>query len=317
MEDTELIARVYPVAHGKKRALKAIEASPLHFAPQHPECEEEQEVHSGCCDRQPTEPPEDGDMLAYHGMPCIDIRFSNIPRSTHGIIFGRNPKSDVVIPFKSVSNHHFGLSFDDNRRLIVKDWGSLSGTEVTYDGEGRGKRRGFCWIVGGHSIPHNKKNIIVVIDDSIAFQVVPAHHDIRSQVYIERVDLFRQGAATAEDLFSNLDLPKRPDTRLPTGTHTPSKGEIHLTRNIGKGSFGVVTHFWNVSTGIEYALKEPNKNAVRRNVVDVNAWRKEARIMADLSHVCLPHNYPLARTNVPNSLISCNSSAPTTRHTPS
>lgn len=294
MEDTDLIARVYPIWHGKKRASKAIEASPLYVAPQHPEDEEEEQLQYGRRDRHPTEPPEESNLSAYHGMPCIELRFSDIPRSTHGRIFGRNPTSDVVLPeVKGLSYHHFGLTFDDNRRLIVKDWGSLAGTEVSYDGEGKGRRRGFCWIVGGDPIPQAKTSIIITIDDTIEFRVVAVHHDIKSQAYMDKVDRFRQGTATADDLFGDLDLPQHPDTELPTGAHTPGKGEIHLRKKIGSGSYGIVTHFWNVSNGNEYALKEPKEKAIRQRMVDADAWRKEARIMAHLSHVCLPHVYPM------------------------
>ncbi|KND93537.1 Serine/threonine-protein kinase RAD53 [Tolypocladium ophioglossoides CBS 100239] len=284
MEDADLIARVYPVLDIDRQALAAIKTSPLYVAPQrqHPKKQVQQ---YGRYDRQPTEPPEESDVLAWHDLPCIELRFSDIPRSTHGRIFGRNPMSDVVLPnIKSLSYHHFGLTFDDDRRLIVKDWGSLAGTEVTYDGEGEGKRRGFCWIVGGNRVPHNKKNITITIDNTVQFRIVAAHHDVASQAYIDKVDRFRQGTATAEDLFGNLDLPQRPDTELPTGAHTPSSRAIHLRMKLGEGSFGVVTHFWNVSNGAEYALKEQTQKAIRQKMVDANDWRKEARIMGDLSH---------------------------------
>ncbi|POR35146.1 Serine/threonine-protein kinase RAD53 [Tolypocladium paradoxum] len=285
MEDTDLIARVYPVGHGKKRALKAIEASPLYIAPQHPEDEEEEQVQHGRRDRHPTEPPEESNVSAHHDLPCIELRFSNIPRSTHGRIFGRDPNSDVVLPdVKGLSYHHFSLTFDDANRLIVRDWGSLFGTEVTYDEEGSGKRSNFRWIVGGDPNPQHKTSIIITIDNTIEFRIVAAYHDIQSQEYIDKVQWFRQGTATAEDLFRDLDLPQRPDTELPTGAHTPGSGEIYLKKTIGKGSFGVVTHFWNVSNADEHVLKEPTEKALRRRMVDVSAWRKEARIMGDLSH---------------------------------
>ncbi|EQL03079.1 hypothetical protein G6O67_007451 [Ophiocordyceps sinensis] len=186
MEDTDLIARVYPVLSDidiDSSALEAIQASPLYVAPP----------------PLPTE-PDHSDIWGLHYMPCIEFRFSNIPRSPHGIIFGRNPKSDVVIPSKSVSNYHFGLTFDDERHLIVKDLDSRQGTQVTYDGEGKGQRRGFCWIVGGDPILQDTTSIVITIDETTMFRIVAVHHDIESQAYMENVDRFCQGLATAEHL---------------------------------------------------------------------------------------------------------------------
>ncbi|KAJ6436536.1 RNA-directed DNA polymerase from transposon x-element [Purpureocillium lavendulum] len=102
---------------------------------------------------------------------------------------------------------------------------------------------------------------------------VMKNHDIKSQEYIEKVHWFRQGTATAEDLFRDLDVPQRPDTELPTGAHTPGRGEIHLRKEIGEGGYGVVTHFWNVSDGSEYALKEPTARAIRKRQVNYDpSW---------------------------------------------
>ena len=222
-------------------------------------------------------------------MVRLEIKFSDIPRTSHGIVFGCQSDSDVVLPnLKGISKHHFSLTFDDANRLIVRDWGSLLGTEVTYDGEGRGKRSNFQWIVGGDPNPHKKTSIRITVHDTVEFQIVAAHHDLTSPNYIAKVHWFRQGTATAEDLFRDLDIPQRQDTELPTEAHTPGSGEIHLRKEIGEGSYGVVTHFWNVSSGSEYALKEPTARAIRKRQVNYDAWRKEARIMGQISHVRMP-----------------------------
>ena len=191
------------------------------------------------------------------------------------------------MPDKSISYCHFSLTFDEDKRLVVKDWGSLEGTEVTYNGEGQGKRREFQWIVSGHGVIEEKDSIVINVNPFMSFQIIVAKHDISSQAYIDKVDWFCQGTATAEDLLDDLNFPDR-GTERPTGAHTPDTGAIHLRKRLGEGSFGVVTHFWNVSDGSEYALKEPSAKAIRKRKVNVDAWAREARIMGQISHVCLP-----------------------------
>ncbi|PWI64954.1 hypothetical protein PCL_08405 [Purpureocillium lilacinum] len=280
MENSDIVARVYPVPHIKKFATEAIERSARRILPDRTS---ESTVEYGRHNRAATEPPEDDDP----SMPYLEIKFSDPPRTSHGIVFGCDLDSDVVLPnIKGLSGHHFSLTFDDANRLIVRDWGSLLGTEVTYDGEGRGTRSNFRWIVGGDRNPEEKTTILIKIHRTVEFQIVAAKHDVNSQEYIGKVSWFCQGTATAEDLFRDLDVPQRPDTELPTGAHTPGRGEIHLRREIGEGSYGVVTHFWNVSDGSEYALKEPTARAIRKRQVNIGEWQREARLMGQISH---PH----------------------------
>ncbi|KAJ4230717.1 hypothetical protein NW757_013982 [Fusarium falciforme] len=104
-----------------------------------------------------------------------------------------------------------------------------------------------------------------------------------SPAYIDKVNRFKQGTATAEDLLDDLGL-SNPSTRPRTGAHTPGTGEIHLSKKLGEGSFGVVTHLWNVSTGDEHVVKAPTSKAIRKKKVDKKAWRREADIMAQVSH---------------------------------
>ncbi|UNI14821.1 Non-specific serine/threonine protein kinase [Purpureocillium takamizusanense] len=286
MEDADLIARVYAVPHDQRHASTSIKSSSRYVAPAN---YGEHQVEHGRHNRAATEPPEESNVPAHRNMPRLEIKFSDIPRTSHGIVFGCDPDSDVVLPnLKGISKHHFSLTFDDANRLIVRDWGSLLGTEVTYDAQGHGKRSNFRWIVGGDRNPEEKTSILIKVHGTVEFQVVAAKHDVKSPQYIDNVHRFRQGTATAEDLFSDLDLPCRADTELPTGAHTPNRGEIHLRKEIGEGSYGVVTHFWNVSDGSEYALKEPPARAIRKRLVNYDEWRKEARIMSQISHVRMP-----------------------------
>jgi hypothetical protein len=68
--------------------------------------------------------------------------------------------------------------------------------------------------------------------------------------------------ADAADLIEFLRIRSLPATELPTPTETrtPSSkpsGPIRWKKKLGEGVFGIVTHVFNVTTGAEYALKEP------------------------------------------------------------
>ncbi|KAK2595005.1 hypothetical protein QQS21_007259 [Conoideocrella luteorostrata] len=301
MDDADLIARVYPavVRGNEKHAPNSIKACSLYVPPQHETAEEE--VQYGRDDRETTEPPEqpvDKMRFEYDGRPFIEVRFSNVPRSSNGVIFGCSTKSDVILPnLKDLSHFHFSLTFDEQKRLIVKDLGSLIGTEVTYDSKGEGTRRRFHWIIGGDKNAHRQKNIIIKVHDNVQFEVVANEHDIESQSYIENVEKFCQGSATTEGLFDDLNIPLRPDTEFATGAHTPGNGPIYVKRKIGKGGFGVAVHCWDVSTGDETVIKRPSNEMVKKflkksvdNVSELaqgrRRWKDEANNMRNLVH---PH----------------------------
>ena len=127
--------------------------------------------------------------------------------------------------------------------------------------------------------------MVITIHDCFKFLMVVYHHEVTSQQYIDNINRFRQGTADADHLVDRLDLRSRPQTERASGAHTPRAGPIHLRKKLGEGAFGVVTHFWDVSTGDEYALKEPSNNAIKKNKVDIDAWKKEAHVMGQISHV--------------------------------
>lgn len=206
------------------------------------------------------------------------------------MVFGRGPDSDVVLPkCTGIGYHHFTLTFDDANRLIVKDWGSLIGTEVTYDGEGSGVRREFRWIVSGAET----KPILVKLYSSpqIRLHIIVNQQDSASSEYINNVRRFCHGSQTAEDLFFDLNIPNRWETEWPTGAHTPGQGAIHLANQVGEGSYATVTRFWNVSTGEEHALKEPSAKAIRERRAVVADWANEIHIMSQITHVRMPRSY--------------------------
>ncbi|RMJ03713.1 hypothetical protein CDV36_014762 [Fusarium kuroshium] len=278
----DIIAYLYPHGSGfiVGNASKAIEASPRYVPPR---LSQPPRTRYSRGERESTEPPENQGASALDYLPYLEITFSDIPRTDRGLIFGSNPHCDVFLNYQGVSNIHFSLTFDQFNRPIVKDLNSLAGTQVTYDGGAEGVRRDFQWIVGGHHIPQRIKSIVITVPDTISFQIVVPFHPITSPAYIDKVNRFKQGTATAEDLLNNLGL-SNPPTRPRTGTHTPGTGEIHFRRKLGEGSFGVVTHLWNVNTGDEHVVKAPTSKAIRKKEFDKKAWRQEADIMAQVSH---------------------------------
>lgn len=81
---------------------------------------------------------------------------------------------DIVLPLtKGVSRCHWYLTFDEERRVVVRDCSS-NGTTVTFDGKGGEKRRHFTWILGGHRVPGDAKTIFIRLHAVLKFQIVLA-----------------------------------------------------------------------------------------------------------------------------------------------
>lgn len=285
MADTDLIARLYPFDDDFFYASETIELNRSRYNPSgrpRPSLAAQSDSRR---DRQSTQEPEDhGDKL--DNKACLQLRFSHGSQTRHGMVLGLDPLSDIVLlNVPGISFHHLAITFDQQNRLIVQDLGSSHGTEVTYENEGKGERSDFVWIVSGHRVPQQMRSIVIKLHKNFKFLMIVYHHEITSQHYIDNVHRFRQGTADAGLLVDRLVLRSRPQTEHASGAHTPGSGPIHIRKKLGEGSFGVVTHCWNVSTGDEYALKEPSENSIKKNKVDVNSWKKEARIMGQISHV--------------------------------
>lgn len=284
MADTDLIACVYPWhyddMHHAVNAMERKENLPRYV----PGLKKKQERPRDRRGRGSTEEPEPRGDDKTNPRARLELRFSHSPKTSAGFIFGCDEDCDIVLPsLRGVSSYHFALTFDDYNRPIVRDIGSFIGTQVTYNNDGKGTRREFSWIVGGHPVPGEETPIVVEINESLKFQLAISSHDMDSQSYKDNIERFRRGSSGYEDLFTRLKM--RPETERPTGTHTPGSGPIFLRKKVGEGSFGVVTHFWNVSTAEEYALKQPSNEAIRKNEVNLDDWKREAKIMGRIRHV--------------------------------
>jgi serine/threonine-protein kinase Chk2 len=203
-------------------------------------------------------------------------------------VFGKDPdKTDIVLPnIRGISRQHFALTFrndfsDKRYRLVVRDLGSTEGTMVTYNGRGNRIRSRFDWIVAGFDVPYESDLLIVQPSKECKFQLVVAPHDLASLEYITNVERFLRGAADSDTLFSTLHLQSGPRTERNTVAHTPGNRPILINRGlIGKGKFGVVNRYWNVSTGDDYACKTPAGVGYKKH-----HWEREIEIMRSVQHV--------------------------------
>jgi serine/threonine-protein kinase Chk2 len=272
-KDLDLIARLYPVeAYGPAR--DTIEKHPLGLPPRLTQ------LHSGLSQGGGT---GDYDLDA---LPYIELRFSNLPRTPQGLVFGKDPDSDVPLsPLPGISRRHFALTYkktfrDGRYRLIVSDLGSRYGTMVTYDKKGQEKRVNFDWVIAGFDFPRKAK-IIVQPVETLKFRIVVCDHDITSPAYIARVEQFLQGVTGADSprAFGNLVLQSSLVTDHDPGAHTPANGSLLVPHEvIAQGSFGMVSRYWDVSSGEEYARKEP----VGREY-DEESWQMEIDLMRQVS----------------------------------
>jgi hypothetical protein len=271
MEDPNSIAWLCPAtSEGDglegKYTWKAMRTNILEYIPPH------RETSLPPCSRESTAPLEDDQAYApnetsYSRLP---LAFNPGPKGDQGFVFGWDPNCDIVLPnLQSISRRHCVLKFDDQRRPILRDTSS-TGTIVTYDDQGGGMRRRFTWILGGHRVPQGKQRIIIQIHKYIRFQITISRHDEYPDQYVENVDLFEMGALGLRSAGSSIAPTPRPQDPIRLEQET-----------LGTGAFAVVQRVWDVSTGIEYARKEP----LNKRRFDRRTWEKEADIMNQISHV--------------------------------
>ncbi|KAI0008693.1 kinase-like domain-containing protein [Xylariaceae sp. FL0662B] len=282
--DTDLIARIYPYHDPFYHAQIAILASSRSMPPRLPPRSQQQDLYSRSS-RESTEPLEEYNLDT---LPYIELRFSSPPRTSSGLVFGTDQDiCDVVLPNTKgmgLSKRHFALTYkrtkaDGQYHLIIKDLESTNGTIVTYDDRGSKRRSKFEWIVDGFEVPNITDNLIVRLHETISFKIIVTHHNITSPAYIDNVERFRQGAANLQDLVGGFGLQSGPDTKRNSGAQTPVKRPILLPQGIiGHGGSGIVSCFWDVSTGEVYACKRPVAEKY-----DKEAWRKEIAVMRKIS----------------------------------
>ena len=183
-------------------------------------------------------------------------------------MFGTNHYDcDVLLGSRgrnNISNRHFCITFDEQRRVILKD-SSTWGTTVSYGGQaGEETRHHFTWIL---SLDENRyKNIIVYVPEStgLAFRVELAIHEIYKREYVENIDQFLEESRAALPKsraalppLDVLSIYSDQTTAAPSEPLSPRQPPIYLRdRVLGSGAFGRVNKVIDVSTGSIYAGKE-------------------------------------------------------------
>lgn len=287
MENTKSIARIYAWPPGNKLANATIARSSLAVMP---EQRQPSTIRFGRHER-PTTPISSSPPKQRWGQaeePYIQITLDVIPKTSYGIVFGCDLQNDVVLPdVCGVSGHHFSITFDDKKRLILRDLNSTSGTEVTYGDTAEGFRSDFTWIVGGVSQTRDR-NIIVSVGTKIQFRIVSETSTVADAEFSAGVDRLLLGSVTGAGLFDSITARLLSPAGLTGAGNAAKQDAVYVEKYLSSGTFGTVTYLWNVSTGQEMVLKEPNCGRVSAGAL--RDWKHEAEIMKLLRHVCI-HEY--------------------------
>ncbi|KUI73411.1 hypothetical protein VM1G_08980 [Cytospora mali] len=234
----------------------------------------------------------------YDYSPGLQLRFDDERKNRVGIVFGTSLNADIVLPtrtsLKRLGQFQCALTFDDQGRLILRDLQSrrrnnIGGTAVTYKGQGGDKRRSFTWILSGASFTGRNQPIVIELHDTIKIGIVVAPHDIHSPLYKDNVTQFRRGpAANVDDLvFGGLGVQSMGSTAMQSGAQTPSTDAILLNDGeLGRGAQAAVIRVWDVSTGNEFASKNPLSRWSQGRL------KEEVDIMKQITHEnivqCIP-----------------------------
>lgn len=287
-EDPNLIACLCPAASESRDridwAWEAVRSNTPGYTPP------ETDVRSDLRSRESTAPLDDesdqtGNATPY---PRLQLRFDAEPKSNLGIMMGTDPDCDIVLPrLRKISQRHCYFTFDAERRLVLRDC-STHGTIVKYDNKGGEPRRAmrngerkvhynFPWILSGHEFPRNTRKIVIELP-GISLQINVAHRDTCLDQYHAKVDQFLQRINEPRLGVLRLHSPTAP----PSQSYTPNSTAIRIKQEtLGMGAFAVVKRFWDVSTGIEYAYKEP----LDKKIFDSKMWETEINIMTQITHV--------------------------------
>ena len=272
MEDPNLIACLFPADRNQK-ALQAIHLSENRGRYIPPEVETEPERGS----RGSTVPREDDEdpRPNFTSYPGLQVTFNAGPKAGQSFVLGtdRN-RCDIVLPrLGEISRRHCCLTFDAERRLILRDF-STNGTMVTYDGKGAERRHHFTWILSG-----TVASEIVIKIEKIEFQMIVSRHETHPGLYSDNVDRFLLQANSDDELsFGALGIQSMTSTAHQSGAHTPQTPIYIGQETLGRGAFSVVNRVWDVSTGLLYASKEFVN-------MKESQWRKEGSIMSKISEI--------------------------------
>ncbi|PFH61249.1 hypothetical protein XA68_17883 [Ophiocordyceps unilateralis] len=80
----------------------------------------------------------------------------------------------------------------------IRTWAPRAGARFITNGQGRGRRSNFPWILSVRDFPWCMPDFTIVFAKSVKFQVVLNKLDVTSQLYADKVMRFGQGIASVE-----------------------------------------------------------------------------------------------------------------------
>ena len=200
-----------------------------------------------------SEDNEENDPTCY---PRLQLTFNPGPKASQGFMIGTDENCcDIILPKSNkISRRHCCLTFDEKRRLILRDL-SMNGTTVTYDGQGGEKRRTivtkddkgretchhFIWIL--NDVELNEVQKIVIIIDHIELNIFVPKRQTHPVLYNNNVDRFLQMANADNELpFGALGIQSTTSTVQHSGTDTPNlQKPIYVRQSrLGSDHFSIV-----------------------------------------------------------------------------
>ncbi|KAK3311247.1 kinase-like domain-containing protein [Chaetomium strumarium] len=234
---------------------------------------------------QTPEPDEDDarNRSPEAAYPGLQLRYDHRRKLRSGFALGTSEGCNIRLPkardVKGISGFQCIICFDAHDRLVLKDVRDVD--------PGTGKRVDGTAILSGADFADRsdgRQQILIYLHDNLCFRAVVPPRNHHPEDYRTRVAQFRQGATVDphELPLTGLGLDGGESTAgVDTGMQTPSEGAIWLKRKtLGQGAFAVVTRVSNVSTGVDYARKQPVDGAY----CDLERWRQEARLLRRISH---------------------------------
>lgn len=183
---------------------------------------------------------EDDEAASGTSAPGLQLAFNPGSKGRRGLELGTHPNCDIILPeleTNKISREHCALTFDDQRRLILRDF-SKHGTIVKYNGKGGESRRTivtkddkgreiyhhFKWILGSQKVLRDTAKIVIEIQ-GISFRIDVSTHDENLRVYSTMsmlIDFLQQATANNELPLGRFGIQSLSSTAAPSGAQTPN-----------------------------------------------------------------------------------------------
>ncbi len=145
-------------------------------------------------------------------------------------------------------------------------------------------QRNFDWVLSGCDFAQQTDCIIVSLHRGVAFRVVvsPFCQQPNAPRFVHNVEQMRGQAPDADAVIARLRLESARATARGSAMNTPppSKPIMIPLEVLGTGATSTVSRVWDVSTGCEYACKQPSVPSAYNE----DQWDHEVAINKALNH---------------------------------